>query len=55
MVEEYLTHIYDENFMMPPPRRARKVHYQEVIMKKQTEDRLDDGTSEENSGTFDSF
>jgi lipopolysaccharide cholinephosphotransferase len=34
MVKEYLTHIYDENYMLPPPESTRKVHYQEVIIKK---------------------
>lgn len=34
MVDEYLTHIFDESYMLPPPRRARKSHYQNVIIKK---------------------
>lgn len=34
MVDKYLTHIYDENYMLPPPESTRKVHYQEVIIKK---------------------
>ncbi len=34
MVHEYLTHIFDENYMLPPPRRARKSHYQNIILKK---------------------
>jgi len=34
MVHEYLTHIYDENYMMPPPQSQRKEHYQAVIIKK---------------------
>lgn len=38
MVDEYLTHIFDENYMLPPPRRARKVHYQGVIIKKEKTD-----------------
>lgn len=38
MVDEYLTHIFDENYMLPPPRRARKVHYQATIIKKEEEE-----------------
>ncbi len=34
MIEEYLTHIFGENYMLPPPERAKKIHYQEIIIKK---------------------
>lgn len=33
MWKKYLTHIYDENFMTPPPENKRKVHYQNIIKK----------------------